>query len=81
MLQGLGVVLDLLAWVEREPRTYAATMEAWRTNCPRLPVWEDALDRGLLRLDSAPGVPLRETLVRLTPRGHALLRAVQRGRP
>lgn len=43
-----SLVLDLLEWLAREPRTYAQTMETWRTSCPRLAVWEEALDRGLV---------------------------------
>jgi hypothetical protein len=43
-----ALVLDLLEWVEPEPRPYAEVMEAWRTSCPRLPVWEEANARGYL---------------------------------
>lgn len=43
------LILDLVAWVAERPRPYAEVMEAWRTSCPRLPVWEDAVDRGLVR--------------------------------
>lgn len=42
------LILDLVEWVARKPRPYAEVMEAWRTSCPRLPVWEDAVDRGLV---------------------------------
>lgn len=43
------LILDLVAWVAERPRPYAEVMDAWRTSCPRLPVWEDAVDRGLVR--------------------------------
>lgn len=43
------LIRDLIAWVAREPRSVAETLDAWRTSCPRLTVWEDALDRGLLQ--------------------------------
>jgi hypothetical protein len=43
-----SLVLDLLEWLSKEPRTYAQTMDAWRTSCPRLTVWEEALERGLV---------------------------------
>jgi hypothetical protein len=43
-----SLVLDLLEWIGPEPRPYAETLEAWRTSCPRLPVWEDANDRGYI---------------------------------
>jgi hypothetical protein len=41
-----ALILDLLEWVTRRDRTYEEVMDAWRTSCPRLPVWEDANDRG-----------------------------------
>jgi len=50
---------ELLLWLERQPRTYAETVEVWRTSCPRLSIWEDALAEGLVhvvRNGSAPGV-------------------------
>ncbi len=50
-----SLVLDLLEWIAKEPRTYAQTMEAWRTSCPRLAVWEEALDRGLVARTPMPG--------------------------
>ncbi len=40
------LVLDLVEWVADEPRPYAEVIEAWRTSCSRLTVWEDAFDRG-----------------------------------
>jgi hypothetical protein len=40
------LILDLLEWIARERRSYADVIEAWRTSCPRLTVWEDAVDRG-----------------------------------
>ena len=43
-----SLVLDLLEWIGAEPRPYADVMEAWRTSCPRLPVWEEAIERGFV---------------------------------
>jgi hypothetical protein len=43
------LILDLLEWIAAKPRPYAEVMAAWRTSCPRLPVWEDAVDLGLVR--------------------------------
>ncbi len=42
------LILDLVEWVAAAPRPYAEVLDAWRTSCPRLTVWEDALDRGLV---------------------------------
>ena len=43
------LVLDLVEWIAREPRLYAEVIDAWRTSCPRLTVWEDAIDRGFVQ--------------------------------
>lgn len=43
-----SLVLDLLEWIAKEPRSYAQTMDVWRTSCPRLAVWEEAVDRDLV---------------------------------
>ena len=40
------LVFDLVEWVAKQPRPYAEAIDAWRTSCPRLTVWEDAFDRG-----------------------------------
>jgi D-3-phosphoglycerate dehydrogenase len=43
-----ALILDLLEWLDAAPRPYADVMEAWRTSCPRLLVWEEANRRGYL---------------------------------
>jgi len=70
-----ALLIQLLAWVAARRRLYGETMDAWRTSCPRLPVWEDAVEGGLVEIvrGSAPG--LRGGEVRLTRAGHDLLRA------
>jgi len=65
-----ALVLDLVEWVGRKERTYRETMDAWRTSCPRLPIWEDANEHGFVELYSRNG----DTLVRPTPTGLAFLR-------
>jgi hypothetical protein len=40
------LVLDLVEWIARQPRLYSEVIETWRTSCPRLTIWEDAVDRG-----------------------------------
>ncbi len=64
------IMRQFLAWVADASRTYADTMEAWRTSCPRLSVWEDATLDGLVRREGGPG---GQTFVRLTPQGRAAL--------
>jgi hypothetical protein len=50
-----ALVLDLLEWVGGAPRPYAEVLDAWRTSCPRLPVWEDANDQGFIARWYEPG--------------------------
>jgi hypothetical protein len=64
-----SLILDLLEWVAKRDRTYDEVMDAWRTSCPKLPIWEDATDRGLVALDAINGT----NIVRLTATGLALL--------
>jgi DNA-binding PadR family transcriptional regulator len=64
-----SLILDLLEWAARQERSYKEAMDAWRTSCPRLPVWEDASDRGLLETAQEGG----RSVVRLTPAGRTLL--------
>ena len=49
------LICDLLEWLERMPRTHAEVIDGWRTSCPRLPVWEEATDKGYVaRRGSSP---------------------------
>jgi D-3-phosphoglycerate dehydrogenase len=41
-----SLLLDLLEWLATKARPYEEVMDVWRTSCPRLPVWEEANDRG-----------------------------------
>ena len=65
-----ALILDLLEWIGPDPRPYTEVMDAWRTSCPRLTVWEDASDRGLVErcYDQVCG-----SLVHVTAEGRALL--------
>lgn len=65
-----SLILDLLEWVATRERSYAEVMDAWRTSCPKLTVWEDANDRKLVSTESAYG----RSIVRVTPSGLALLK-------
>jgi hypothetical protein len=69
------LLLQMLAWIAERPRDYAQTMDAWRTSCPRLSVWEDALGDGLVCLDTASSGGQSAAAVRLTADGAALLAA------
>ena len=65
------LTLEFLDWVARRPRTYGEAMEAWRTTCPRLTVWEDAQATGLIRVERSAAA--RDTIVILTSRGRDAL--------
>ena len=49
---------QLLEWIAERPRTYADVLDAWRTSCPRLSIWEDACIDGLIDSDGAERVRL-----------------------
>jgi hypothetical protein len=66
-----ALTLQLLTWVSAEPRTYADAMEAWRTTCPRMPIWEDAVSEGLVELNGLGS--MRDRRVTLSARGRAIL--------
>jgi hypothetical protein len=64
-----ALIIDLLEWLTKRERTYEEVMEAWRTSCPKLPVWEEANDRGLVIREDVNG----RCVVRITSSGRALL--------
>ncbi len=64
------LVLDLVEWIAVEPRAYADVMDAWRTSCPRLTIWEDAVDHGFVVRVYRDGVG---AMVDVTAAGRAFL--------
>jgi hypothetical protein len=62
------IMVQFLTWVADRPRTYRQAMEAWRTSCPRLSVWEDAIIDELIRIAND-----KDRAVSLTARGRAAL--------
>jgi hypothetical protein len=70
------LVLDLVEWIAHEPRLYSEVIETWRTSCPRLTIWEDAVDRGYVTREAIAGAGVR---VAVTERGEKFLRAHGRG--
>ena len=68
------IMIQFLSWVADRPRTYAQIMDAWRTSCPRLSVWEDAVIEDLVRIDGNGA-----RAVALTKRGAAVLQKAQNG--
>ena len=70
------LVLDLLEWIGPGLRPYAEVIDAWRTSCPKLPVWEEANSRGFITLDHEVGLG---TVVRVSAAGRTFLRAHRTG--
>lgn len=74
-----NLMIDFLKWVavgsrnnpQNHPRTYGEAMDAWRTSCPRLSIWEDAIARGLIRIQ--PNGAMSKARITLTPHGQAML--------
>jgi hypothetical protein len=66
-----ALTLQFLAWVDEAPRTYAQAMEAWRSTCPRLSIWEDAILDGLVAFSG--GATRNASRVTLTARGRAVI--------
>ena len=64
-----SLILHLLEWLATADRSYEEVMEAWRTSCPRLPVWEEANERGLVVRENMNG----HCVVRITSSGRELL--------
>jgi hypothetical protein len=64
-----SLILDLIDFVACKDRTYEEVIDAWRTSCPRLPVWEEANDRGLIARENRTG----RSLIQPTSAGRALL--------
>ncbi len=62
-----ALTLQFLEWVAEAPRSHADVMDVWRSSCPRLSIWEDAVLAGLVRYDAD------NRTVDLTPSGIALL--------
>jgi hypothetical protein len=67
------LTVQFLTWVSEAPRTYGDAMDAWRTSCPRLSIWDDAIRDGLVRMEKGGG-PMRQSLVKLTDRGRIVLK-------
>ncbi|HEY2372258.1 MAG TPA: hypothetical protein VGH82_06885 [Gaiellaceae bacterium] len=65
MIEESLLLREFLDWVAARPRSYADTVEAWRSSCPRHPVLDDAFTAGLI-------ASVGKTVI-LTTRGEALL--------
>src|SRR5262245_5805772 len=66
-----ALTLQFLDYIA-DGRTYGETMEAWRSTCPRMPIWEDAVRLGLVRIEN--GGAMNSSRIMLTALGTARLR-------
>ena len=66
------LTMQFLTWVAVCPRRYTEAMDVWRTTCPRMTIWEDAVGNGLVRVES--GASMKDAQVVITQRGRAWLR-------
>ena len=67
-------IVELLDWISTTPRSYAETLDAWKTHCPRLTTWEDVRSFGLVaieRTDRGSRVVLTDAGVSAHQRAHA----------
>jgi hypothetical protein len=64
------LVLDFVEWIARKPRLYSEVIATWRTSCPRLTIWEDAVDRGYVARESVTGLGV---IITVTEDGEKLL--------
>ena len=74
-MENKALILDLLEWIAARPRRYEEVMDAWRTSCPRLTIWEDTVDAGYVQTQS--GAEMQKMVV-ITDRGKEFLDANQR---
>lgn len=71
-LENKALVLDLVEWIGDRSRPYVDVMDAWQTSCPRLPIWEDALEHGFVARHRSEGAG---AVVCVTAPGRRFLRS------
>ncbi|HVM78216.1 MAG TPA: hypothetical protein VMU06_04315 [Stellaceae bacterium] len=67
------LTLQFLSWLAARPRSYGEVKDAWRSTCPRLTTWEDAVESGLIQFENGGERLSDRSAVTLTARGRALL--------
>jgi hypothetical protein len=67
------LTLQFLSWLAARPRSYGEVKDAWRSTCPRLTIWEDAVESGLIQFQNGGERLSDRSAVTLTERGRALL--------
>lgn len=75
-MENRALIADFVEWVAAEPRPYRTVIDTWGTHCPRLTIWEDAVEQGLVVRESAGA---RGTLIKVTAAGEGFLAARRKG--
>ncbi|MEH2569947.1 hypothetical protein [Bradyrhizobium sp. AZCC 2289] len=70
-----ALVLDFVEWIAASPRRYSEVMEAWKTSCRRLTIWEDVIDQGLVQRCRLDG----QLSIEATDAGRDLLAKTRQG--
>lgn len=68
-IENAPLMREFLAWLAASPRPYVQVMDAWRTSCPRFPIWEDAVDHRFVARERGDDGPA----VRITAAGRSFL--------
>ena len=63
-----SLTLQMLEWIQQQPRSYPEVLDAWHSTCPHLCIWEDACADGLISCDGG-----RDGLVIVTEKGRNML--------
>jgi hypothetical protein len=63
-----SLTVQLLQWISAAPHSYGEGLETWKSSCPRLTIWEDALGDGLIACDGG-----REGRLSVSERGKLLM--------
>jgi hypothetical protein len=67
------LTMQFLSWLAAKPRRYGEVKDAWRSTCPRLTIWEDAVESGLIQFQNGGERLSDRSAVTLTERGRAML--------
>ncbi|MEM7303147.1 MAG: hypothetical protein AAF468_18860 [Pseudomonadota bacterium] len=77
-MENQSLVADLVSWIKAKPRTYPEVMDAWKTSCPRLSIWEDTVQMGLVKRELGDG---GTSIVTVTKKGEAFLQTLNDNPP
>jgi hypothetical protein len=68
-----ALMVQFLTFLADRGRSYGEVMDAWRTSCPRMTIWEDAVIEGLVQVERTEGATREQSRVTLTAQGRRRL--------